>query len=499
MHKAARQLGRSKPFQYTFGIVVSSIAFAAGSSVSFLRAGTLLECVLGFSVAVTSWLAGTLPGMVAVVFATLLFVKFRLPMPWSSHHVLKLIMFCTSYAAGGYAVSRYSRRTVELIAENKQLQKILGTVPIAIVHFGLDRTVKFCNPALWRMYGLEDEELLGQSLPPLPEERKAEWRALEDQLRRGEPFLNVKTVRARKDGSLFTAYISGMPLFDEAGELSGLVGIIIEADELPAPQVELEDLLALADSSSDFLMLLDTDLRIVYANQGIGTLAGRDGMSVQGAHVLDFFAGNERAKVEDHFREFLESGKPTEYEPVLRMKNETTGMHIPVRFKIHPIYRSSARTLVSIACVARDLEEEKDLLDQLRLSQRESRALFESMPIGIVKVNTAGIPIACNKRFQEIMGYSAEEVMQLPFATFVHPDDLKRGRALFLQLAAGQIDHYEIDKRLVDRHGSIFRAKMTVSLIRDIDGKPDHTISMIEPMPGELAMLGGEKAPCATA
>jgi PAS domain S-box-containing protein len=121
------------------------------------------------------------------------------------------------------------------------------------------------------------------------------------------------------------------------------------------------------------------------------------------------------------------------------------------------------------------------------------------MPIGIVKVNTDGIPIACNRRFQEIMGYTEEEVKRLPFATFVYPEDLKAGRELFLQLAAGRIDHYEIPKRLVDRHGNVFRTKMTVSLMRDLEGRPDHTISMIEPLPGELAMLGGEKAPYATA
>jgi PAS domain S-box-containing protein len=498
MRKAAGHSGRSRPLRYVLGIMVPSVAFAVASNVSFVRAGVLLEFFLALGVAVANWLAGPIPGVIAAAFAALLYARFRLPVQWGSNDVLKFVTFVGLSAASGYATSRYYKRRTDLLSENKQLQAILEWVPIGIGHFGLDRKVKFCNPALWQMYGLEEGELHGQSLP-LPQERKAEWRALEDRLRRGEPFLNVKTVRMRKDGSMFTAYISGVPLFDGSGEVSGVVGLIIEADELPAPQVEFEDLMALADSSSDFLMLLDTDLRIVYANEGVGTLAGRDASSVQGTHVLDYFAGDQRAKVGDYLRESLKSEQSTEYQPVLRMKNKATGTEVPVRFKIHPIYRSSARTLVSIACVAKDLEAEKDLLEQLRLTQRESRALFETMPIGIVKLNTDGLPIACNKRFQEIMGYTEEELKRLPFSTFVYPEDLKTGRELFLQLAAGQIDHYEIHKRLVDRHGNIFRTKMTVNLMRDREGRPDHTISMIEPMPGDLALLGGEKSPYALA
>ena len=74
----------------------------------------------------------------------------------------------------------------------------------------------------------------------------------------------------------------------------------------------------------------------------------------------------------------------------------------------------------------------------------------------------------------------------MPFARFVHPEDLKSGRDLFLQLAAGKIDHYEVYKRLVPRDGNEFYTKMTVNLMRDAKGLPSHTISMIEPLAGQL-------------
>lgn len=155
--------------------------------------------------------------------------------------------------------------------------------------------------------------------------------------------------------------------------------MIIESDELPAPKVEIEDLLVLADNSNEFFMLLDTDLRVVYANSVVATIAAKELNEIPGTHILEFFVADQRAKAETYFLELLESKAYTEHYPELRMKNFATDTDIPIQFKIFPIYRSSARTLVSIACVGKDLGGEAVLQDRLSLSEQERTALFESM------------------------------------------------------------------------------------------------------------------------
>lgn len=481
MREVARQRGRWGLFQYLIGIVVPLIVLWGVSVLPFFRAGHRLEIGLALSVAFASFFAGTLPALLTALVAALLYAKLQVTHMRSWDEVFRDALFFCVLASGGYVISALRRWRKALLARNEQLQIMLDWVRIGIVHFGLDRTVQYSNAAFWRMYGFERGEYLGKSLP-LPEDRKAEWKVLEEQLRRGEPFLNVKTKRMRKDGSMFTAYISGVPLFDENHELAGLMGLIIESDELPAPKVDIEDLLALADTSSEFLMLLDTDLRVVYANSGLATIAGKDLNAIQGTHILEFFAPDQQAKAEAYFLELLESNAYTEHYPELRMKNLATGSDIPVQFKIFPIYRSSARTLVSIACVGKDLEHETALLERLSLSERDKAALFDSMPISLVMANAQGVTIACNKKFEEMTGYTAEEAKRMSFASLVYPDDFAAGHEQYLKLISGKIDRYVMPKRLVHKQGNVFKTKMTVNLIRDAAGKPDHTISMIEPL-----------------
>ncbi len=97
-------------------------------------------------------------------------------------------------------------------------------------------------------------------------------------------------------------------------------------------------------------------------------------------------------------------------------------------------------------------------------------------------VQTSGQPFASNKKFQEVLGYTEAEVTAMPFAKLVHPDDLPSGRQLFLDLAAGKIDHYEVKKRLVHKQGSIIWTMMSVTLMRDREGKPSYSISAVQPL-----------------
>ncbi|WP_158792078.1 PAS domain S-box protein [Granulicella sp. L60] len=386
---------------------------------------------------------------------------------------------------------------MDAFLEQETRRSILKWVPVGIVYFGLDRVVRFCNPAFCKMYGFEENELLGHTLL-LPECRREEWRRLEDELRQGKQFCNVRTVRKRKDGTLFPAYISGVPLFDDRNELAGLLGVIVELENMPIGMIEYEHIMTLAESSSDFLLLLDTDLRIIYANPGFSVATGLDDVSLQGTKVLDYFSTEESGIILANFNEALSSER-TIYVLKAHIRNDDNAVDIPVRLEFYPVYGADAKVPNGIACIAHDLQKEMELREQLRLSEAESQMIFESAPIGIAKINIRGFPIASNKRFQEILGYSADEITGRPFSTFVYPDDLKEGRALFLEIVAGGIEHYEILKRLVRKDGKVIHATMTVSLVRALSGRPSHTISMVTPLPEGKVCSRTEDLPHATA
>lgn len=108
-------------------------------------------------------------------------------------------------------------------------------------------------------------EFVGQSLP-MPEDDHEQHKELEEDLRRGKTFLNFETVCIRKNGTLFRVSISGVSLFGESGELTSVVGMIVDAEQVPTGGLAYEHVLVLADSSTDFLLHLDRGLRFIYLN-----------------------------------------------------------------------------------------------------------------------------------------------------------------------------------------------------------------------------------------
>jgi PAS domain S-box-containing protein len=384
-------------------------------------------------------------------------------------------------AAGGYAIGALRQKPANPPSRNLELSKALDRAEIGIAVLGLQRKVLFCNSFFRKLYGFEKEELIGRSLP-LPESRLKEWEALEEGLRMRKPFCNVRTLRLHKDGTSFSACISGAPLFDSSGAFCGVVGVVAEATNSGDADVRGWSMRLLADASSDFLLLLDPNLNVVYANPTLTANLAMRHDEICGKAVLDYFIAEDRERAREFFGTIMNSGLDLDHQaPVLRMGRGSEGHPIPLLFNAYAI-RNSVHLPASIACIGRNRSFEMLLSKQLRQSRQEIEALLGNTSAAIVKVKTDGMLFECNKRFEEMTGYSADEVKRMRFASFVHPEDLETGRERFLRLAAGEIDRYEVDKRLVDRQGNVIWTRMRVSLIRSEKGEPSHTVSVIEPL-----------------
>lgn len=407
--------------------------------------------------------------------------------PWIANGPALTALIFLCLAALGACLYLY-RRIAAFKSENEILRALVYNRPdVGVAEFRFGRLVERCNDALERIFGMSREEIIGKVLP-LPESRKSQWEELEARLRDGSPYWNVETVRARRDGSLFRAYISAFPIFSRHRHVVGYLGMITEEPWMSAREGEASRLAALADNSSDFLLLLDSNLRIIYANPTVAAMTGIDFDSIDGTDVLDCFAPDDRGSAR-HFFEVLKSGMNDEYSPRLKLKHRETGVETLVQFGIYPLFESPDEGPSAIACVAKDRADEVALGKKLRLKYREVQAVLERLPVGIVTVDLNGIARTSNRRFQELLGYTLEEIPSTPFAHFVHPEDLRAGRRRFLQLTAGHVDHYDAVTRLVHKDGKVFHSRMTVLLIRHEDGTASHVISIVVPL-GDVPLAG---------
>jgi len=116
----------------------------------------------------------------------------------------------------------------------------------------------------------------------------------------------------------------------------------------------------------------------------------------------------------------------------------------------------------------------------LQESEARFRTIFERSGIGIGVSALDGWLLQTNPALSRILGYSWEELLHMHFADYTHPDDLAIDLELFKQLADGQRNHYEMEKRFIHKDGQLVWGRLTVSLVTDSLGQPKFTIRMIE-------------------
>src|SRR5690349_4405430 len=93
------------------------------------------------------------------------------------------------------------------------------------------------------------------------------------------------------------------------------------------------------------------------------------------------------------------------------------------------------------------------------------RDVFNASPIGIAVENLEGQPLFVNPSFCSFLGFSEEELRNKHCVDFSPREDAARDWALFQQLRAGSIDHYQIEKRYFRRDGSLLWGLLSISLL----------------------------------
>jgi len=129
-----------------------------------------------------------------------------------------------------------------------------------------------------------------------------------------------------------------------------------------------------------------------------------------------------------------------------------------------------------LASVFAKIETEK------KRQESEERMLnaFTYAAIGMAFVSPEGKWLRVNPSIPAMFGYTEKELLEKTFQEITHPDDLEKDLDYVRQMLEGTIRTYQMDKRYFHKSGNIVWALLSVSLVRDHEGKPIHFISQIQ-------------------
>jgi PAS domain S-box-containing protein len=135
---------------------------------------------------------------------------------------------------------------VYLVTEDKERQlrlqaRLLDAVGQSVIATDLEGKVIYWNKAAEELYGWSAGEALGRILRDMtvPDKLLARAEEIESELRAGRTSSTEMLLR-RKDGSHVPVFGTATPIFDERGNLEGMIGVSADISERKAIEAELE-------------------------------------------------------------------------------------------------------------------------------------------------------------------------------------------------------------------------------------------------------------------
>jgi diguanylate cyclase (GGDEF)-like protein/PAS domain S-box-containing protein len=368
-----------------------------------------------------------------------------------------------------------------LAAAARQHELIASRCGDALVTVDAAGLVCFWNPAAARLFGFTESEALGAPLTQLivpVDTRERFHQLLADRLRAGEMATQGGPVELRachRDGRelIVEASLAVIP----SPEGPRLHAVLRDLTARRAAEAERIQLARAMRSSADAVVTIDRQGVVTSANAGAERLYGTTAEKLIGRSVMELTGSpSERQRVGKIIARLL-AGERVTTRALPHLRGDGATIYVDV--EAAPLLDESGAIVGAISS-ARDVTEQHLLERQLAASEERLRLTLEGAPIGMAIVATDGRWLRVNRALCQIFGYRADEMLAMTFQQVTAPDDLDGDMALVRSVLAGEIPDFRIQRRYRHRDGHGVWVNLSVSLVRDREGRPLHFVAQVE-------------------
>ncbi|MBT2489964.1 EAL domain-containing protein [Streptomyces sp. ISL-96] len=139
------------------------------------------------------------------------------------------------------------------------------------------------------------------------------------------------------------------------------------------------------------------------------------------------------------------------------------------------------RTLAEQEAVARSsLLASSEAQKALHDTETRFRAVFEGAAVGIGIADLDGNILEVNEALMRMFGGLDHYMRGRKVSEWVHPEDTPHVWKLYGELVRGERENYRVEKPYYRTDGTVLWTNLTVSLLRDADGKPQYQLALME-------------------
>lgn len=284
---------------------------------------------------------------------------------------------------------------------------------------------EYVNEELARTFGYSRTELLTElSVPDIVYEtdrphliehlQRREWNLIDDPL---HTFRGI-----RNDGTLIHVELRSDRI--DTTDTSTVLGLLTDVTPRKRREKELQRYRSLVNTAGDIVYTLDADGRFTFVNDMGLHLTGYAREEIIGKHVSLVLDDQAITDGKEHIQELLNNDAKTQtsksYEIILTTADGTT---IPCQTNITILTHNGEFN--GTVGVVRDISKQQELEAMIRDERDQFAALFENITEPTVQyIMKDGNPHveAANPAFEEVFGYSEEEIVGRPLDAIILPD-----------------------------------------------------------------------------
>ncbi|MCB0487381.1 MAG: PAS domain-containing sensor histidine kinase [Cyclobacteriaceae bacterium] len=313
------------------------------------------------------------------------------------------------------------------LSQKGVLQQIIDNLPAVVFEYTIfpdgSRDFTYLSPRCDELLGLKREVLLSGVIPMKEFIHEDDWQSLERSVEQ-----SIKTLqefawegRVYSEDELIWIEAKGTPIMLENNSIvcSGIMSNISHRKRAEERERQLE---------TDYKKLLEflplgiaihTGGKIIYANRyAADTVGAKNPDELIGRPVIDFIAEKIRPMVFERIKNVL-NGIPA---PQIEEKYvRLDGSEIDVLSSALPARFAGAPAVLNIFI---NVTEQKEAAAAIKKSETLFTQLFQNTPLAIVLLDPGGCVADVNHGFEEMFGYSRDELKGRNLEQFIVPKEL---------------------------------------------------------------------------
>ncbi len=310
------------------------------------------------------------------------------------------------------------------------------------------------NQTATEMFGYSQEELVGRYFQDLAVDEEPNLSVSRTQaLLSGAELPVYEQNLRRKDGTIVPSEVRVSLIRDQEKNPLYYQTIVRDISERKKNERAIREEHAKAqmylDIAGVMLVALNSQGEVVLLNQKGCEILGYNEIEVMNNNWFEMFVPDGDREATWRAFQLLMQGKG---EPVTRFENTVTTRSGDIRLISwqNQILKDREGNIIGTLSSGEDITDRKKILDALRTEKERYQILFETAPIAIAVTTDSGEFLDANWAFQEMLGYTLEELLKMPVMNvYANPDDREH---LSLELdKEGKVRNLEVRLKRNDR------------------------------------------------